>query len=74
MLVLNQVCLVAVLVYQVAALANLEEVFAWKDLSFVWPNEDVKNNAIKNGNYVPGNSFPLGIHPWKNKMFLTIPR
>jgi len=75
MLVISKlVCLVAVLVYQVSALANLEEVFAWKELSFVWPNEDVKNNAIRTGSYNPADSFPLGMSVWRNKLFLTFPR
>lgn len=71
---LKHLWLAAVLVYQVSALANLEEVFAWKELSFVWPNEDVKNNAIQTGRYNPADTFPLGMSIWKNKLFLTFPR
>jgi len=74
MVALNEICLAAVLVYQVSALANLEEVFAWKELSFVWPSEDVKNDVLKSGSYIPANNLPLGIDRWKNKLFVTIPR
>ncbi|XP_066158025.1 protein yellow [Euwallacea fornicatus] len=74
MVPLKQVFLAAVLVYQVSALANLEEVFAWKELSFVWPSDEFRANAIKSGDYVPENNLPLGIEKWKNKLFITVPR
>ncbi|KAL1494889.1 hypothetical protein ABEB36_010404 [Hypothenemus hampei] len=60
--------------HQVSALANLEEVFAWKELSFAWPSEEVHNAALKDGDYVPGNNLPLGLDRWKNKLFVTVPR
>ncbi|ERL92756.1 protein yellow [Dendroctonus ponderosae] len=66
--------LVAFFGCQVAALANLEKVFAWKELTFSWPNEDAENVALKNGDYVPKNNLPLGLDRWRNKLFVTIPR
>ncbi|XP_030753269.1 protein yellow [Sitophilus oryzae] len=74
MLVLRALFLTLFVVYQANALAELEEVFAWKELTFDWPNEDAKNAAIKDGEYVPENNLPLGLDRWKNKLFVTVPR
>lgn len=74
MLALKSLVFIAVLVYKTNALANLDEVFAWKELPFVWPNEDARNAAIKDGDYVPENNLPLGLDRWKDKLFVTIPR
>jgi len=57
-----------------AAAATLEEVFSWKEVSFVWPNDETKENAIKSGDYIPANNLPLGLARWKNKLFVTVPR
>ncbi|CAH1122189.1 unnamed protein product [Ceutorhynchus assimilis] len=74
MLALKSLILIAFLAYEASCLANLEEVFAWKELSFAWPNEETKNAAIKNGEYVPAHNLPLGLDRWKNKLFVTVPR
>lgn len=65
---------VAFLAYQVSALASLDEVFTWNQLSFAWPSEEAKANAIKDGDYIPSHNLPLGLDRWKNKLFVTIPR
>lgn len=54
--------------------AQLEEVFKWKQLEFAWPSEEVKENAIKSGDYIPENNLPLGLDRWKDKLFVTVPR
>lgn len=54
--------------------AKLEEVFKWKQIDWKWPSEEVRNNAIKSGEFVPGNGMPNAIARWKNKLFVTIPR
>lgn len=54
--------------------AELEEVFKWKQLDFAWPSEEVKENALKKGDYIPENNLPLGLDRWKNKLFVTVPR
>lgn len=57
-----------------AAFAALEEVFGWNELSFAWPSNEAKENAIKSGDYVPENNLPLGLDRWKDKLFVTVPR
>ncbi|XP_063921680.1 protein yellow [Zophobas morio] len=54
--------------------AALEEVFAWKELSFAWPSDEAKTSAIKSGHYIPENNLPLGLERWKDKLFVTVPR
>ncbi|CAH1156186.1 unnamed protein product [Phaedon cochleariae] len=54
--------------------AELKEIFAWKEVSFNWPSEDVKNNALKAMEYIPEHNLPLGLERWKNKLFVTVPR
>lgn len=53
---------------------NLEEVFGWSEVSFEWPNEETRLDAIKTGNYIPENNLPLGLEVWKDKLFITVPR
>lgn len=54
--------------------AEIEEVFAWKEMEFTWPSQAAKNEALKKGAYVPENNLPLGMGRWKNKLFVTVPR
>ncbi|XP_074031824.1 yellow-c [Leptinotarsa decemlineata] len=66
--------LFAALIYIGKAAAVLEEVFAWKELDFDWPNDEFKNDLVKSGEYVAGNNLPLGVDRWKDKLFVTVPR
>jgi hypothetical protein len=54
--------------------AAVDEIFAWNELSFDWPNNEIKDEAIKSGQYVPENNLPLGLDRWKDKLFVTVPR
>lgn len=54
--------------------AELDELFAWNELTFNWPNEQVKQDFIQKGSYIPANNLPLGIARWKDKLFVTVPR
>ncbi|XP_018572790.1 protein yellow [Anoplophora glabripennis] len=57
-----------------AAAAQLEEVFAWKEVSFAWPSEEAKNEAVKTGDYIVHNNLPLGVERWRDRIFVTVPR
>lgn len=52
----------------------LNEKFTWRELEFTWPSDDVRQEAIRNGNYVPSNNLPLAFDVWRDKVFLTVPR
>lgn len=54
--------------------AKLQEKFRWKEVSYAWPNEATKMDAIKAGRYQAENNLPLGLEVWKDKLFITIPR
>jgi len=57
-----------------ATATKLEEKFAWKELAFAWPSEEVKQEAIKSGKYIESHNLPLGLDVWKDKLFITVPR
>lgn len=54
--------------------AKLQEKFRWKEVSYAWPSESAKEDAMKTGRYQPENNLPLGLDVWKNKLFITVPR
>ncbi|XP_035743277.1 protein yellow-like [Vespa mandarinia] len=49
-------------------------IFQWNTIDVVWPSEDMRQLAIRKGDYIPANNLIAGIKFWKNKMYLTIPR
>lgn len=53
---------------------KFEEIYAWKDVDFVWPSNEIKEEYIKNGTYIKENNLILGMARWQDKLFLTIPR
>ncbi|XP_055294951.1 protein yellow [Sitodiplosis mosellana] len=54
--------------------AKLEERFHWKEVSYAWPSDAAKEEAIKSGRYQSENNLPLGLEVWKSKLFITVPR
>ncbi|XP_072941083.1 uncharacterized protein [Epargyreus clarus] len=48
--------------------------FAWKEMDYIWDSPAQRENAIKDGIYVPEHNLPLGLARWKNKLFVTVPR
>jgi hypothetical protein len=52
----------------------LTEKLAWRELEFSWVNEEQKEDALRNGNYIPANNLPLAFDVWKDKIFFTVPR
>lgn len=54
--------------------AKLKEKFRWKEVSYAWPSESAKEEAITSGRYKPENNLILGLDVWKDKLFITVPR
>lgn len=54
--------------------AKLEEKFKWKEVSYAWPSDAAKEEAITSGRYKPENNLILGLDVWKDKLFITVPR
>ncbi|XP_028171087.1 protein yellow-like [Ostrinia furnacalis] len=48
--------------------------FAWKQIDYTWNSTVDRENALKDGSFVPDNNLPLGLARWKNKLFITVPR
>lgn len=49
-------------------------IFQWNTIDVIWPTEEMRQIALRKGDYVPANNLISGIKLWKNKMYLTVPR
>lgn len=58
----------------VSGTSKLQERYSWRQLDFVFPNQQLKQQAMANGDYVPTNGLPVGIERWENKLFVSVPR
>ncbi|KFB45517.1 AGAP010280-PA-like protein [Anopheles sinensis] len=53
---------------------KLKEKFKWREVSYAWPSEETKQEALRSGNYIVHNNLPLGLERWRDKLFITVPR
>lgn len=53
---------------------NFKIVHEWKSIDYDFLNDTMKREYLSSGKYVLENNMPLGLHIWKNKMFITVPR
>lgn len=53
---------------------KLREKFKWREVSYAWPSEEAKQEALSSGQYVVHNNLPLGLERWRDKLFITVPR
>lgn len=58
----------------VSGTTKLQERYSWRQLDFVFPNQQLKQQALASGDYVPTNGLPVGIERWENKLFVSVPR
>lgn len=65
---------VFVILFQNVQSIKLEQKYRWKEVSFAWPSEAAKDEAISSGRYKISNNLPLGLDVWKDKLFITVPR
>lgn len=59
------------------ALANSEEIktiYSWNVIEYNFPNDNIRNTLISNGDYIEENNMPNGMQIWNDKIFITIPR
>ncbi|XP_059481886.1 protein yellow-like [Neocloeon triangulifer] len=56
------------------ALAELQEVFAWKQVDFNFSNNSVREEALKSGTYDPKQALPLGIAYYEGRVFISLPK
>ncbi|XP_037026149.1 major royal jelly protein 1-like [Bradysia coprophila] len=60
-------------------LVSLKQLAEWKELEFEFPSPNIRENAILNNGYIPGNSVPIDVdidyrdHA-ASRVFVTIPR
>lgn len=57
-----------------SAASKLQEVFNWRQLDFQFPSQQMKQQALADGSYIPTNALPVGIEHWENKLFVSVPR
>lgn len=67
-------CLTLLIASVARSSQSLTEKFAWKELDFSWPSDEVKQAALRDGSYSQFNNLPLAFDVWKDKIFLTVPR
>ncbi|XP_023305007.2 protein yellow [Lucilia cuprina] len=53
---------------------KLQERYSWNQLDFAFPNDQLKQQAIASGDYIPQNALPVGVEHWGNRLFVTVPR
>lgn len=53
---------------------KLQEKYAWQELSYAWPSDVIKQQAIQTGKYKVEDNLPLGLDVWRDKLFITVPR
>ena len=53
---------------------KLQERYSWSQLDFAFPSQQLKEQAIAAGDYIPTNALPVGIEHWGNKLFVSVPR
>lgn len=58
----------------VSAQNRLQERYNWRQLDWVFPNQQVRDRLIATGDYIPTNGLPVGIERWQNKLFVSVPR
>lgn len=59
------------------ALANGEEIktiYSWNVIEYNFPNDNIRNTLISNGDYIEENNMPNSMQIWNDKIFITIPR
>lgn len=57
-----------------SGVVRLQERYNWRQLDWVFPNQQIRDRAIAAGDYIPTNGLPVGIERWQNKLFVTVPR
>jgi len=57
-----------------SATVKLQERYNWRQLDWVFPNQQIRDRVIASGDYIPTNGLPVGIERWQNKLFVTVPR
>ncbi|XP_058125130.1 protein yellow [Anopheles ziemanni] len=69
------ICILLAVPFQtVVEAVKLKEKFKWREVSYAWPSEETKQEALRSGNYIVHNNLPLGLERWRDKLFITVPR
>lgn len=57
---------------------RLKSIYTWKTLDFVFPSEQARQIAIRNGDFIPGAPLPIDVDVYEDghqpKVFISIPR
>lgn len=54
---------------------RVREVFAWRQMDFKYPSDEVRRFAIEEGSFVPENAInPIGVAAAGSRVFITMPR
>ncbi|XP_050091985.1 protein yellow-like [Anopheles aquasalis] len=53
---------------------TFDTVYHWKVIDFAYPNQQLRNNAIRTREFIPENNLPLGVDRYRDRLFVTTPR
>ncbi|KOC60607.1 Protein yellow [Habropoda laboriosa] len=74
----NVTVLLLIAISHSRATEKLKSIFSWKALEFNFPSEHARLTAIKNGDFIPGNSLPIDMDVYQTEttstVFISIPR
>ncbi|KAF4525512.1 hypothetical protein B566_EDAN014898 [Ephemera danica] len=57
-----------------AALHRLREHYAWNEVDFTWPSQELKEEALRTKMFIPENVLPLGVEASTDRLVITLPR
>lgn len=53
---------------------SFKEIVKWKLIDIQYPNPVAREKAIKSGHFIPENNLPLGVHAYKHRIFVSLPK
>lgn len=54
--------------------AVFKEVIKWKHIDLQYPDAKSKEAALRTGHFIPHNNLPLGVHAYKYRIFVSLPK
>lgn len=58
----------------IQAAGKFREVIRWKTIDLQYPTKHARDFAIKTGHFIPENNLPLGVHAFRHRIFVSLPK
>lgn len=53
---------------------TFREVIRWKTIDLQYPSQQARDAAMRMGQFVPENNLPLGMHAFRHRIFISLPK